>query len=133
METEHDIWFYFGVLVSAVALFVWALWALIGLGGAWIPLAMLALIMLSLGSIALHTVLMSRSVVRTPHLREAHAWRARQLTREAARGVAFILAVVAVIRLVGYHVLPEWTGIALLLVLLAAWIFLKRAARRSSV
>ncbi|MEA2574692.1 MAG: hypothetical protein QOH93_1990 [Chloroflexia bacterium] len=133
METDRDIWFYFAVLVSAVALFVWAFWAVTDLGGAWIPWAVMVLLALASGSLALHVKTATRATAWTPELRQAEIQLGKRLAREVPRNLLFVLGTVVIVRLAHYDLLPEWAGAVLLLALLAAWVFLKQSLRRSRV
>lgn len=132
METENDVWFYFAVLVASVAVFVWAFWAVTGIGGAWIPWAVGALIVLASGSVAMRAWLNARSLAWTPEFEEAQKGRAQKQLREIARGLLFVGGAVLITRLGIEEVLPQRAGAVLLLGLVVAWIFLKRPRRRSA-
>ena len=139
MEPDKDVWYWLAIVVSVIAMFVWALTTAVPIGDAWVPWAAIGVIVLAIGSVGVRAGLKARSVVKsivwTPELKADYRRGAMQRSRrqllEMIPPSVFVLGNFIVLNLRRADVISSWLGTLLFLALIVAWIWLRRIIRQS--
>ena len=139
MEPDKDVWYWLAIIVSVIALFVWALTTVVPIADAWVPWAAIGVTVLAIGSIGVRVWLKSRSFVRsivwTPELkaeyRRGAIRRSRRQLLEMIPPFVFSSGNLAVLNLARADMIPSWLGTLLFLALIVAWMWLRRIIRQS--
>ena len=136
MDTEQDFWFPVAVLVSAIAVFMWAASSIGNSDSGWFPWVASVVIVVAMGSVAVRAWLKSKGVVPTEQSQDTKRLDVR---RESIRSfwqlthmALFLTGVVGLMALEDHGWLPGWLTGALIAVLLAGWIWVRgRSSRRT--
>jgi hypothetical protein len=130
METKLDFWGWLAVMVSVVALTMWACASVLTPDSAGIAWCAGAVVVIAVGSVGVRAWLKARKVVWTPELREAQRRRAVQQGWELVPLGLFVVGTRVLHWLVNAGVLPPWAGALLPLFIAAGCIWLWLVIRR---
>ena len=134
MDTEQDIWFPLAVLVSVIAVFMWAASSIGHSDSGWMLWIAGTVIVVAGGSVAVRAWLRANGAVPTEPSQDT---RLLDVRRESIRSswqsvhmALFSTGVVGVMALEDHGWLPGWAAGILIAVLLVGWIWVRGRFRR---